>query len=835
MVVAVQDTLLPSPPPPKHVWDILSAPVNRALSALFRPSTNASNGLTCFAILDILFAMANDDDDHRTMPEPRIQIAIDRGGTFTDCLARLPARDGGESRDIVIKLLSHDPGNYDDAPTEGVRRILEQAHNTSIPRSHKIDTSSIEYIRLSTTVATNALLERKGAKHALIITKGFKDLVQIGNQSRPKIFDLAIKKPEVLYSGVLEVDERVTLVGYTSDPNAKQNAVQFDESQRVSQPYKGTDHPPSAYDAQGQPTGEPQIVRGVSGEAVAILKRPDEALLRRQLQSLYKDHGYRSLAVVLIHSYTYPQHEQIIKQIAREIGFETISCSSELMPMIKMVPRATSSTADAYLTPVLQSYIDSFFSGFDESLRSGEAGTKVEFMMSDGGLTSVNHFSGLKSIISGPAGGVVGMALTSYDAHDARPVIGLDMGGTSTDVSRYDGQYQQVLETTLDGITIQSPQLDVNTVASGGSSRLFFRNGLFAVGPESASAHPGPMCYRKGGPLALTDANLVTGRLAIEKFPKIFGPDENQGLDSDASLRAFEELTQEINRETSKRLSVDEVAQGFIRIANEIMCRPIRALTEARGYSASKHILACFGGAGGQHACSLARSLGIQTVIIHKYSSILSAYGMALADRVFEHQEPSSETWDGANGAAQKRIQKRVQHLQSQVQSELQNQGFASNRVQLETLLNLRYEGTDTSLMTLQPDDGSWDFESVFVQKYKQEFGFVLQDKPIIVDDIRVKGIGKSFDSLGESVLQQHRTLFPTTSNARPLETLNTRKVYFEGGRLDTPIIQLDPAGEPQSVAGPAILVDQTQTILVEPDCIADLTPTAIVIRILYP
>ncbi|KAJ9474111.1 5-oxoprolinase [Pseudozyma hubeiensis] len=779
----------------------------------------------------------------------RIQIAIDRGGTFTDCLGRIPpSSPDQEPTDIVIKLLSHDPANYKDAPTEGVRRILEQAYKTDIPRGQKIDTSNIDYIRLSTTVATNALLERKGERHALVITKGFKDLVQIGNQSRPSIFDLAIKKPEVLYEGVLEVDERVTLVGYTSDPRARENAVQFDLDSKqegdyitkINETYKGTDQPPKAYDAEGKPTGQAEIVRGISGEAVAILKKPDQELLKKQLHALYHEHGYRSLAVVLMHSYTYPLHEQIIKKIALDVGFDTVSCSSQLMPMIKMVPRATSSTADAYLTPVLQAYIDGFFSGFEDSLRSGEAGTKVEFMMSDGGLTSVDHFSGLKSIISGPAGGVVGMALTSYDKEDKRPIIGFDMGGTSTDVSRYDGQYEQVFETTLDGITIQSPQLDVNTVASGGSSRLFFRNGLFTVGPESASAHPGPTCYRKGGPLAITDANLVTGRLAVEMFPKIFGPDENQGLDEEASQRAFEELTEEINSSSERKLSVDQVAQGFIRVANEIMCRPIRALTEARGYSASKHILASFGGAGGQHACSLARSLGIKTVIVHKYSSILSAYGMALADRVFEEQEPCSETWEGEGSGSQKRISKRVDELRSKVSNELEAQGFKGDRIQLQTLLNLRYEGTDTALMTLQPENGGWDFERVFVDKYKQEFGFVLEDKNIIVDDIRVKGIGKSFDSLGQTVLEEFRQLFTdkkavNTDGADKVDPLAVRKVYFdEEGRLDTPIIKLDKLEKGTTINGPAILVDQTQTILLEPHCRAHLTSQAVLIDILY-
>jgi 5-oxoprolinase (ATP-hydrolysing) len=481
-----------------------------------------------------------------------------------------------------------------------------------------------------------------------------------------------------------------------------------------------------------------------------------------------------------------------------------------------MVPRGTSSTADAYLTPVLKAYIDSFFSGFDSSLRDGTSGTRVEFMMSDGGLTSVNRFSGLKSIISGPAGGVVAMARTAYDQEDGRPVVSIDMGGTSSDVARFAGRYEQVFETTLAGVTIQSPQLDVNTVASGGSSRLFFRNGLFTVGPESASAHPGPVCYRKGGPLAITDANLITGHLAVEMFPKIFGPNEDQGLDEEASRKEMEALRDDINKETGKDMSVDEVAQGFIRVANETMCRPIRALTEARGYSTSKHILCCFGGAGGQHACSIARSLGVKIVMIHKYSSILSAYGMALADRVFEQQEPSSEIWDSS---PKSKVLERVQA-----------------KVQGEVMLNLRYNGTDTALMTLKPKD-SWEFEKVFVETYKQEFGFVLSDKEIIVDDIRVKGIGKSFDTLQESVHSEHARLsknkFKKPTSA--LEKAVKRSVYFDQtGRVDIPIIKIKDVKAGEGVAGPAILVDETQTILIEPECEAHVCQNTVVLQILY-
>jgi 5-oxoprolinase (ATP-hydrolysing) len=394
---------------------------------------------------------------------------------------------------------------------------------------------------------------------------------------------------------------------------------------------------------------DPDLVRGLSGEAVRILQRPDGSRILDDLQKLY-DEGYRSIAVCLMHSYTYPDHEALIGRIAREIGFTHISLSSELMPMIKLVPRATSATADAYLTPEIRRYIDGFSSGFEgglgaESLKTetGRKGTRCEFMQSDGGLVDVSRFSGLRAILSGPAGGVVGYALTSYDPETRVPVIGFDMGGTSTDVSRYgSGRYEHVFETTTAGVAIQSPQLDINTVAAGGGSRLFWRNGLFVVGPESAGAHPGPACYRKGGPLTVTDANLFLGRLLPEFFPKIFGKNEDEGLDEEASKRLFEELTAQINKDLGKELSAEEVAYGFIKIANETMTRPIRSLTEAKGYDTSLHRLATFGGAGGQHAVAIAQSLGIAQILVHRYSSVLSAYGMALADVVHEVQEPSS-------------------------------------------------------------------------------------------------------------------------------------------------------------------------------------------------
>ncbi|KDR72862.1 hypothetical protein GALMADRAFT_73290 [Galerina marginata CBS 339.88] len=748
------------------------------------------------------------------LPDRSIRICADRGGTFCDVHASYPDPENPQERkELVVKLLSQDPGNYQDAPTEGIRRVLEVVTGETIPRGSILETEKIDYIRLSTTVATNALLERKGHKHALLITKGFKDLLLIGNQSRPKIFDLNIRRPAPLYSKVVEVDERVTLVGYTSDPKAEEHGVQFDESGKVVRGYRG-----KGWDGEGDAEGPGEIVKGLSGEAVRIIKKPDISAVEQDLQKIY-DEGYRSIAVVLVHSYTYPDHERLIGQVARKVGFTHISESAQLLPMIKMVPRGVSSTADAYLTPILREYLDGFFSGFDSKLKDGRLRSpRVEFMGSDGGLLDLNNFSGLKSILSGPAGGVVGYALTSWDENLKHPIIGLDVGGTSTDVSRFDGRYEIVYETTTAGVTIQSPQLDINTVAAGGGSCLTFRNGLFLAGPNSAGAFPGPACYRKDGPLAVTDANLILGRLIPDYFPKIFGKSEKEPLDVDASRTAFEKLAEQINAEQDKKLSLDDIVYGFIKVANETMCRPIRALTEARGHATSKHTLASFGGAGGQHACEIARLLGIKTILIHRYSSILSAYGLALADRAFELQEPCSTFYTPQNVPT---LIARLDKMTNDVQAELQKQGFEDHRIHIERMLNMRFEGTDTALMVLPTEadgEGKEDFEAAFKRVYKSEFGFLLDTKSIIVDDIKVRGIGKTFDSLGQSVYAEVAEL--ATRKVDHHAKIETRhSVYFDKiGRVDdTPVFLLDNLEIGDIVEGPAMIIDNTQTIVVVP------------------
>lgn len=754
-------------------------------------------------------------------PPRGIRIAIDRGGTFTDCVGSY------KGEDVVIKLLSEDPANYDDAPLEGIRRIVSHFLGTEIPRGQALDTSRIDSIRMGTTVATNALLERKGERIALVVTRGFRDCLVIGNQSRPRIFDLAIRKPDVLYERVVEVAERVTLEDYAEDPERRVTRVE--EAARTE-----------------------DLVMGLSGEAVRILERPDRDAVRAQLREVYEA-GIRSVAVCLMHGYTFPDHERLVGEVAAEVGFEHISLSHELMPMIKLVPRATSVCADAYLTPAIKKYIAGFQKGFEGGLGTksvvrrrekgveggegggGSQGARCEFMQSDGGLVDVDRFTGLKAILSGPAGGVVGYAITSYDERTRIPVIGFDMGGTSTDVSRYgEGRYEHTFETTTAGVTIQSPQLDINTVAAGGGSMLFFRNGLFVVGPESAGAHPGPACYRKGGPATVTDANLFLGRLLPEFFPKIFGKNEDEGLDPEASRKVLQALADQIRDETGKAMDIDEVAYGFLTVANEAMTRPIRSITEAKGHDTSKHRLATFGGAGGQHAVAIAESLGIRQILVHRYSSVLSAYGMALADVVDERQEPDSTVWSYEPEVVD-RLKAKMEALKARSRQALRDQGFEDGEIVFEEYLNMRYRGTESALMIVKPGDGDgdggWDYARAFVEHHRYEFGFTLDDRDIVVDDVRVRGIGKSFRYEERSVDEQLETV-SRREVAAGEKRHSVASVYFEGGRLDTPVYKLGDLSAGEVVRGPAMLADGTQTIVVTPNATALVLETHVVIDI---
>lgn len=729
------------------------------------------------------------------MDSRTFSFSIDRGGTFTDVFAEVPDGLGGVSY-RVLKLLSEDPSNYPDAPREGIRRVLEEVTGVPHARSAPLDTSRIASIRMGTTVATNALLERKGERCALLVTAGFPDLLHIGNQSRPDIFDLEIRTPDNVYETVVEVDELVTLP-LGEEPSAR-NGAQAAENSRL--------YPP-----------EGTVIRGTTGEAVCVRRPVDLQRLRQDLQGVL-DSGIRSLAVVLKHAAIFPDHEQQVGELARELGFTQVSLSSVVMPMVKMVPRGFTAAADAYLTPHIMRYVETFKSGFDAGLSS----VQLLFMQSDGGLTGADAFSGHRAVLSGPAGGYVGYALTTQWGGGkggglVRPpqVIGFDMGGTSTDVSRFAGAYEHVFETTTAGVTIQAPQLDINTVAAGGGSRLFYSAGAFRVGPESAGAHPGPVCYKKGGHLAITDANLLLGRILPDFFPKIFGPNEDEALDVEGCRAAFEALVAEVNAGGAgggaPPKSVDEVAAGFVAVANEAMCRPIRALTQMKGYDASAHVLSCFGGAGAQHCCAIARALGMRTVFVHRYAGVLSALGIHLADIVEEVQEPSAAV---LSAESLPELESRLTELQQQAEARLAAQGFCADQVRSEVFLNLRYAGTDVAVMTPRPVSG--DYGAAFASAYAREFGFTLQ-RPVAVDDLRVRATGRATPLPADEQAEEDAGPLP------PPVAVNS--AYFEpGGRQPTPAYRLDSLAPGHVVPGPAILIDAISTVVVEPGATAHVT-----------
>ncbi|ODQ64168.1 hydantoinase B/oxoprolinase [Nadsonia fulvescens var. elongata DSM 6958] len=729
-----------------------------------------------------------------------IRISIDRGGTFTDVYAHCKAHDPPA---IILKLLSVDPANYDDAPTEGIRRVLSHFSGSVILKGTLLDLSNVESIRMGTTVATNALLERKGDRVAFLVTKGFGNILDIGQQARPSIFDLTISKLNTLYDSVFEIDERVTMEEYSEDPDPVQ--------------LKAAD--------------DTDLVQGTTGETVRILKRIDITQVQAVLNEI-KFSGITSLAISFMHSYVFPAHEETVARLARNMGFD-VSVSSEIQPAIKLVSRANSATADAYLSPITARYVQNIGKGFKGGLKA--VGDRLLFMQSDGGLTSWSKFSGLKAILSGPAGGVVGYSQTSYDHNESNsgkkvPILGFDMGGTSTDVSRYDGMLSHIFETTTAQITIQSPQLDINTVAAGGGSILAWRNGLFVVGPESASAHPGPACYRKGGPLTVTDANLFLGRLLPEEFPCIFGPEENLPLDREVVRTKFEVITAIINadkRAADPKYHIDitpeEVALGFLIVANEAMCRPIRTLTEGKGYIASAHNLASFGGAGGQHACSVAANLGINRVIIHKYSAILSAYGMALADVVHEVQRPESAAFTAKSLVG---LRARLEALKQECIYEISQQDFNSAAIEVEMYLNIRYKGTETSLMVgVGPVDTFEAIQTSFEAQHFQQFGFSLE-RDLLVNDIRCRGVGKSKTSNGKSPYTELATVAKV-----PLTTREIKRVYFENtGWVDAAVFRIEALTPGAQVTGPAMIIDKTQTIVVTPRSVATALEEHVVI-----
>lgn len=533
-----------------------------------------------------------------------------------------------------------------------------------------------------------------------------------------------------------------------------------------------------------------------------ILQKPNLTHIQTQLERL-RERGITSLAICLQHAYVYGEHERMIGELARNVvgGFTQISLSHETNPMVKIVSRGHTTCAAAYLTPKITTYLHSFQQGFD----AGLSNVPLTFMKSDGGLAPVSDFGGHQAILSGPAAGVVGYAKTSFQ-QAGQPVIGFDMGGTSTDVSRYAGHLEHVFETVTAGIAIQAPQLDIHTVAAGGGSRLFLERGLFRVGPESARAHPGPICYRKDGYLAVTDANVVLGRVVPKYFPTIFGPNEDEPLDVHGARLAFEELTQ---RPEAAGRTAEELAFGFLQVANEAMCRPIRNLTQMKGYDITTHVLACFGGAGPQHACAMAKALGMKRVLVHRYGGVLSAYGLSMADAVQEEQEPTAERYEGkvsTHGHG------RLQYLAEKASAALVKHGYSDSKIIIERYLNMRYEGTDTAIMIQESTDRS--YQESFLTLYQREFGFVLQERDILIDDYRVRAVVRGYTP---------QPLPPPKLLGTP-PVADTTRTYFESGWQEVPVFRAEDLLPGHEIPGPSIIVQPISTVVVEVGCTAIVT-----------
>ncbi|MGB7086832.1 MAG: hydantoinase/oxoprolinase family protein, partial [Phormidesmis sp.] len=613
----------------------------------------------------------------------RWQFWIDRGGTFTDIVAQRP--DGQMQ---VHKLLSENPDRYTDAPIQGIRELMDIADGEAIP------SEQIALVKMGTTVATNALLERKGDRTLFITTQGFRDGLRIGYQNRPDIFALQIVLPEMLYEQVVEVDERMS----------------------------------------------------AEGEIIQAITPAVEEKLLADLQAAY-DSGIRSCAIAFIHSYRYPAHEQRAAALAQQVGFTQVSASHQVSPLIKWVSRGDTTVVDAYLSPLLRRYVDQIEQALIPRNQDAQVLPQILFMQSNGGLTPAQFFQGKDSLLSGPAGGIVGAVQTSLTAGFDK-IITFDMGGTSTDVAHFRQEnhasstvtYERVFETELAGVRLRSPMMAIHTVAAGGGSILGFDGDRYQVGPESAGADPGPACYRKGGPLTVTDSNVMVGKLQPQFFPQVFGPEGNQPLDKAGVSDKFAVLAEEILVETGRQRSPEQIAEGFLKIAVENMANAIKKISVQKGYDVGDYTLCCFGAAGGQHACQLAQTLGMKSIIIHPYAGVLSAYGMGLADRRVL-KEASVEV--GLSAAAIADITEQLAALVESATTDLAQQGDRDiDTLEILRQVHLRYEGTDSTLAV--------DFANAktmrqqFEQRYQQQYGITLADKNLVIATLTAEVIGKT-------------------------------------------------------------------------------------------
>ncbi|MGJ5631057.1 hydantoinase/oxoprolinase family protein [Nostoc sp. CALU 1950] len=685
-----------------------------------------------------------------------LKVFADRGGTFTDIVAvtnnqaiidglsKHPERFlivplSNQQWIIVYKLLSENPEQYQDAAIQGIRDIIGIANNEPIP------TEAIEVLKMGTTVATNALLERKGDRVVLLITKGFKDALRIGYQNRPNIFARHIVLPTMLYEQVIEIDER--------------------------------------YDAKGN-------------ELIPIKIEQ----VKSDLQAVYHT-GIRSCAIVFMHSDRYPNHEQQIAQLAQEIGFTQISVSHQVSPLMKLVSRGDTTVVDAYLTPILRRYVNQVASQLPK--------VKLMFMKSDGGLVAAEQFQGKDSILSGPAGGIVGAVQTSKRA-GFELVITFDMGGTSTDVAHFKGEYERQLDSEIAGARMRVPVLAINTIAAGGGSVLFFDGSSYRVGPKSAGSNPGPACYRRGGPLAVTDANVMLGKIHPQYFPSVFGIDGNLPLDKDTVIQQFTQLAQDIQAATLNHSTPEEVAAGFIAIAVENMANAIKKISLQRGYDVTQYVLCCFGGAGGQVACLIADTLGMKTIFLHPYAGVLSAYGMGLADvraiREGGVEQPLSQ-------ALIPKLQQLMAYLETQARSEIDE---ALSQVEIVRKINLKYEGTN-STMTVNFADNVVFMRQEFEIEHQSRYGFIQLEKSLIVESASVEVIQK-MDTPEEPLITRTRFL-----DEAPV-CVETVRMFSHNKWHDTPIYRREDLQPEDSINGPAIVVEKIGTIVVEPNWNARLT-----------
>ena len=656
------------------------------------------------------------------------QFWIDRGGTFTDIVAKKP-----DGKIIIDKLLSENSDAYKDAAVEGIRRILE------LKKEDKIPTDIISSVKMGTTVATNALLERKGDRTLLLITKGFGDLLRIGYQNRPLLFDLNIKLPELLYERVVEVSERL---------NEK-------------------------------------------GEVVTKL---NEEEVRNSLIKAKSD-GINSVAIAFMHSYINPDHENKIEQIAKEENFNQISVSHKVSPLIKLVGRGDTTVVDAYLSPILRRYVNQV----SEELQDTKS-TKLMFMQSNGGLTDANLFQGKDALLSGPAGGVVSMTQTGKQAGFDK-LIGFDMGGTSTDVCHFAGEFERSFETELAGVRIRAPMMQINTVAAGGGSILSYKDGRFQVGPESAGAIPGPASYGRGGPLTVTDCNVLLGKLNPDYFPKVFGKTSDQPLNFEIVKKKFLDLSEKISNEKNEQMmDIFKMAEGFLKIAVENMANAIKKISIQKGYDVTNYMLNCFGGAGGQHACHVADSLGISNVMIHPYAGVLSAYGMGLAEirsiREGHFEKNITNILDA---------KKLIEKLSSQAKKDLKDQDILDASIIILKKAFAHYKGSHQNLEI--KFDTPENMRKSFEQEHKKRFGFFVQQREILIEMLTVEAVGKkteNYDFLNENY---------RTKKANPIAF---KKMYVNGFEINTPIYKRDELLVGQNISGPAIIVEATGTNIID-------------------